>query len=166
MYPILYCYRHAIELCIKHLLFQIPRFFDEPLAPDELISHSLERWWNKLIPYLNRLRDVAASVYPDDARSQRILEEQLECDVLSNIGSIILEVHSLDARSTTFRYALDKDGNVPLAHMQHIVLDNLYRFMLPVHVWLEEIIYHSDVLAGPTPGLEPNWLRQLEPLRS
>lgn len=166
VYPILYCYRHGIELALKHLLFQLPRFFNQPLTLDELNGHSLEKWWNELVPYLDRLRTEAAKLYADDAESCRILEEQLRPDILANIGSIICEVHGLDESSTTFRYALDRSGNIPLGDQPHIVLDKVYRFILPINVWFMDMIYRSDVLAGPPPGLEPNWLYWLEPLCS
>ena len=166
VYPILYCYRHGIELALKHLLLQIPGLFNQLLNPDNLTGHSLEKWWNELVPHLNRLYAEAASLYAGEDGKRRILEEQLHPDILSNIGSIVREVSSLDEESTAFRYALDRNGNAPLGGKQHIVLDKLYRFMMSLNVWFEEMIHHSDVLAGPTPGLEPKWLHLLRPAQN
>jgi len=161
VYPILYCYRHGIELALKHLLFQIPRFFKEPLTTKDLKGHPLNKWWKKLLPYLNRIR----TVYGNDADSCGFAKEYLGRDKLTNIGSIISEIDKLDSTSTAFRYAIDQSGTGPLGNKQHIVLDKLYGFMLPVSVWFEEMICRSDVLVGPMSGLEPKWLRLLDPPR-
>lgn len=70
-YPVLFCYRHALELYLK------------AVVPDAKKKHGLKDLWEAL-------RLQLEGRYRDD---------QIEC-----LGARIMEFHSIDPRSTAFRY--------------------------------------------------------------
>lgn len=70
-YPVLFCYRHALELYLK------------AVAPCAKKKHGLKDLWDALRPHLEgRYRD----------------------DQIEWLGARIMEFHSIDPRSTAFRY--------------------------------------------------------------
>jgi len=91
--PILFLYRHSVELMLKALLIDLGELTDSPEAPPD--KHPLTPLWKKL--------------------SQRILSYDPSQDSpwLARAGLLISELDRLDPGSFSFRYPVGKDG-VPL----------------------------------------------------
>lgn len=86
IYPVVFLYRHRIELALKELL---------AYGPDVVETHDLETIWKAARAILEREISV-----PDGQ--------------LSIVESRIIELHTLDKTATAFRYAYkkQKDGGV------------------------------------------------------
>ena len=52
IYPITYCYRHAIELALKYLIDKVPSIWDEKATFPT--THRLTDAWKVLVPFLQR----------------------------------------------------------------------------------------------------------------
>lgn len=98
VYPIVYLYRHHIELTLKSII-QVASFLtDYTLTEkdsDTLGRHDLAKLWNLARPLLNPVCELGGSptLPPDD---------------LDGIDSYILQLHTHDPDGQRFRYALTK----------------------------------------------------------
>lgn len=115
LFPVLYLYRHCVELKLKDLLLLgiRSRFFDEA-AVDKILDekegiigqHPLCALWNKA-------RDLLAHHYPND--------EQLKV-----AESMINDLHQVDKDGQTLRYDRVK-GTLQLRRPKHKNLDTVHR---------------------------------------
>ena len=98
--PILFLYRHFVELSLKALLLDLGELIDhvEPASP----KHPLRPLWERFVTRLQ-----ATGVARPDSW-------------LDQIGSWVLELDGLDSRSFTFRYPVDTAGKAMLAGGQLI----------------------------------------------
>ncbi|MCY9456810.1 hypothetical protein [Bacillus inaquosorum] len=94
--PIIYLYRHSMELCLKAILYKsyINRKLDREKIQSKLNSHNLEKLWDKLTNELNEYYS-----FTKDSRSK----QQLRI-----IKDLILELNNFDPGSINFRYPFDK----------------------------------------------------------
>jgi len=97
LYPIVYLYRHYVELRLKDLMALDQRLAGEPLVIPE--THDLVNLWGSVKPAL--LREVEAG---DRERKREIRQ----------IERVIKELAALDPRGTAFRYRTDAHGGRPL----------------------------------------------------
>lgn len=90
LFPILYCYRHAVELSMKLLLWLWEWY--RPGNPEEIFrTHDLKKLWEKCRLIL---------------RECGVDSDETVCAA----ESLILELHEMDERSFNFRYAHDNKG--------------------------------------------------------
>jgi len=109
LYPIVFLYRHYVELRLKDLIGLGQRLAHETVAVPE--THDLRRLWGTAKPHLERELDPA-----DRNRRREITEMQ----------RVIQELAALDPRGTAFRYATDAHGGRPLPNgARHL---NLHHF--------------------------------------
>lgn len=101
VYPILFSYRHYIELMLKQLIGDLRRLYDIHDA-DAPGTHSLEALWNIAEPLL--MRHVA-----DPA-------------TYANVRGSLRRFNELDPRSDSYRYAVDKKGGPHLEGVHNIDL--------------------------------------------
>lgn len=92
LYPILYCYRHGLEVAMKWILNNYGRYAD--LEQYER-NHNLLDLWKACKDVIAKLGDV------DDPETIEAIEV---------VGSIVREFHNLDPESFAFRYSTDKKG--------------------------------------------------------
>ena len=101
VYPIVFLYRHHIELALKNLILRAPYLMGRSLTSTEekhrSRSHSLEVLWKDLKPMLTTICKAAGWNKPDAA------------DV-EGIDSYIRQLTLLDANSYSFRYVHSTDG--------------------------------------------------------
>lgn len=92
LFPILYLYRHAIELALKDLVYEDQRY--DGLTPVVLITHKLSVLWP-------RARQVMERIFPEGDTTE-----------LDTIGRLIDELDAADPDGSSFRYDVDATGYV------------------------------------------------------
>lgn len=109
LYPIVFLYRHYVELELKGLIAMGQRLAGDSVAVPEV--HDLRRLWSIAKPHISREMD------PRD----RGLRKQIV-----QVERVIGELAALDPRSTAFRYATDVHEGRPLPNGAHRL--NLQQF--------------------------------------
>lgn len=84
-FPIVFCYRHYLELTLKHLIELFLQYEESDETYPEI--HDLSKLWNT----------VKANCY----QPAELVSDQ----EIPNVERLILEFHDFDSRSTAFRYA-------------------------------------------------------------
>jgi hypothetical protein len=91
IFPIVFLYRHYIELRLKSLLNDGSRLLDK--EHKQKPEHQLSKLWPKV-------RNILVELWPDENK-----------DDLAVFDSLINQFEQVDPHSTTFRYPKDFDGN-------------------------------------------------------
>jgi len=117
IYPIVFCYRHHIELLFKELITGFTAYLQRPLTRElrrSLNTHNLEDLWQMLLPLL------CATAVP---KAWPVSREDVE-----GIASYVRQLHAIDPRSDAFRYETTKAGHqslqtgyVLLPHFQELM---------------------------------------------
>lgn len=94
IFPIVFLYRHYIELRLKSLLKDGHRLLDK--EHKQKSEHQLSKLWPKV-------RDILVELWPDENEDDLVIFE-----------SLINQFEQVDPRSTTFRYPQDFAGNSSL----------------------------------------------------
>jgi len=105
VYPIVYLYRHYLELAIKGLIRQAQKLLEDPIRVPA--KHTIVQLWSTCSVLLGR-------VSPNDS-----LEEQ------DQIGRLLREFEAIDPTCTAFRYPVDTKGNQSLPGVRHIDVPNV-----------------------------------------
>ena len=85
VYPIVFLYRHAIELSLKELIRAALKFHDDG-GGEVPHHHDLAKLWR-------RASALMTTIAPEKSEGGR-----------DEVGKIIMELHELDERGTSFRY--------------------------------------------------------------
>lgn len=100
VYPIIYLYRHHIELALKSIVRTAYLLLDQELtgkSSDALTRHDLSKLWALARPLLNPVCEMAGqSAFP--------------LDDLEGINSYIRQLHEHDGDGLCFRYPTTKKG--------------------------------------------------------
>jgi len=110
IFPIVYLYRHHIELVLKRLLVVASSVVDRQLTPAELKHlgmHRLDLLWADLKPMLSacyRKANLAAPVKEN----------------MAGVDSYIRQLSTVDRESQSFRYSISSKGDPALAGLTHI----------------------------------------------
>lgn len=91
IYPLVFAYRHGIELSLKDLAVQLPLVWDE--ESEVRLTHVLSDNWEKIKPYLRR--------------EQEFDPENMLIDQVDTILKDFLEI---DRTGQVFRYPTDRSG--------------------------------------------------------
>lgn len=116
VYPIIFLYRHHIELILKSLLLRTSYLSGQKLTKkdqENLGSHKLIPLWQALKPLIDSVSDKAGW-------------ERLEKTDLEGVDDYIQQLSNLDPESFSFRYAKSKKGNPSLP--KDLTLINLRHF--------------------------------------
>jgi hypothetical protein len=106
IYPMLFCYRHAVETGLKWLITQYgPPVGVQPVDIDE--THDLLCLWD----HFARINQTCGANANDEA--------------LITVGKIVKPFHDWDKSSTKFRYATSKSGAATKFQHPHIDIENL-----------------------------------------
>ena len=116
IYPIVFSYRHSLELALKQLLEEHGEHVGHK---QEFRDHRLERIWP-------RCREVIEHFNP---RS-----DPTPLDVIANL---VAEFADVDPGSYSFRYASDTKGKQMDIKIKYIDLTELQKIMASVHNFLE-----------------------------
>jgi len=101
IYPIVFLYRHHIELALKRILLRCPEMLGRQLTPDEekhLADHRLDNLWSDLKPLIGPIYDA-------------MLWREPEAADLEGINSYIRQLSDADPQSYSFRYSRKKKRN-------------------------------------------------------
>lgn len=109
LYPIVFLYRHYVELRLKEVIGLGQKLAHERVAVPEI--HDLLTLWAKAKPYIERDLDAGDSDRTDE---------------IGHVERLIREFAALDPRGTAFRYATEVHGGRPLPGER--VRLNLYQF--------------------------------------
>jgi DNA-binding phage protein len=112
IYPILFSYRHAVELFLKRIIPVAANLVDQPLSEDEgrhlaeRATHRIKTLWVIFKPRLERMG------------TNRLCE--ISKDLVEGIESYIRQLSEVDEQSFSFRYAASKDGTPTLSDFRYI----------------------------------------------
>jgi hypothetical protein len=117
VFPLVYLWRHAIELQLKKVIVNGARLRDLELKTPK--THDLVRLWELARPELLAL----GGAEPPEAAVVELLLQELQ---------------QLDPEATGFRYPEDRDGRPNLASPPALLdLDNVHDVLTDVHTFLE-----------------------------
>lgn len=143
IFPALYCYRHAVEIALKDLIYVWDRMQTGKWRVSP--THKLTLLWPLARPAL-------AEIWPDS-----------DPDELEVVGRLIGELDALDPDGYQLRYAIDRSGRSrPLPpELEGVDLDNLREktkrladFLIAAGVALEEYAGHLADQQVRQPGHE------------
>jgi len=127
VYPLVFLYRHAIELQLKGIMRDGTRLLrQQPVPRKEREHHGLEALWGLA-------RQILEKVWPEG-----------DPDLLSRIAKVIGELSAADPDSQAFRYDRDKSGHRTKSMLTHVNIAQFHR--------LAEEAYR--LLDGATTGLQ------------
>lgn len=105
VYPIIFLYRHHIELTLKSIILQLPYLLDKPLIETEkrlaMQSHKLDELWQLLKPKL-------------EAVCETVGWDKLQKTDIEGIDCYIRQLTTYDPNSFSFRYAYSTKGDPSL----------------------------------------------------
>ncbi len=101
VYPIVFLYRQALEVALKHLLIQGRELLDQ----DEKLPNK-----HRLVPLWQSCRKILEHVWPGGPKQD-----------LDAVTEVIEQFDEKDPGSFVFRYPVDTDGNT--VHAKHELID-------------------------------------------
>ncbi|MHB0842914.1 hypothetical protein ACYCGP_08740 [Stutzerimonas nitrititolerans] len=116
IYPLLFLYRHALELQLKLMLATARKLAG--LGPKSYDKHSLMPMWSEL-------RKLLKELAPDQPETQVIAAHDF-----------IRQLDGVDPDSMAFRYATTKKGKDHLSGVTHINIRHLRDVLNSVFLWL------------------------------
>ena len=118
IFPIVFLYRHYVEIRIKSLLHDGSRLLDR--EHKQKSEHQLSKLWPKV-------RSILDELWPND-----------EVGDFKAMDSFIAQFEEVDPRSTTFRYPKDFEGNNSLKlDVPRVNLRNLAEVVGTISIILE-----------------------------
>jgi hypothetical protein len=109
VYPILYLYRHTVELHLKRIIPMAAQLGGPPLSRDEkrhmTDEHSVRKLWNILKPRLSAPHGTWLGIGDDR---------------LAGMDAHISQLDAVDEKSFCFRYATEKNGRPNLADLRQV----------------------------------------------
>ncbi len=133
IYPIVYLYRHHLELSLKDIIIRGNNLLDKPIPLE--FDHSLNKLWNYCQLILPQIG------IPTDIPEAKPFENCLK------------QLDQVDSQANAFRYPVTKKGKPMLTTLDSVDLDNL-RIVIARMSFFIEITY--DILAeklGDTWGI-------------
>jgi hypothetical protein len=110
-YPMVYLYRHFVELMLKEILQSGSQAGVVELGKNWKCDHNLKRLWDKV-------RSVLSPLFPGEPRRD-----------LANAQRLIYELHERDESAQEFRYPISQEGKKHLANMERLDIDNFFDAM-------------------------------------
>lgn len=115
VFPILFLYRHYIELALKEIILTASVFLEKDNKI--MAGHNISRLW---------------------VESKKLISE-IELDIpqqeINVLDFQIYQFHDLDKCSMTFRYPTDKSGNVYVNLSDSININNVQEIIAAMHCW-------------------------------
>ncbi len=129
IYPIMFCYRHAIEVALKYLIDEYGSMVDVSLP--EKKDHNLMELW--------KLHQKLAERFVTDN------------DADMAVGIVVKDFHELDRTGFNFRYATDPKGDAIAFKSGVVSLPALKKVMKKVEHYFDGSTdyYHDLKTAGP-----------------
>jgi len=120
IYPIVYSYRHHLELSIKRLIVRSDQVLENNYNPP--FGHSL-------VALFSRLKKNIDSIYTDIDKSEFL-----------HASRIVSELHNLDPKGEDFRYHLKTDNKTTtLQGVERLSIESLFNCLEKVSSLLEAV---------------------------
>src|SRR5579884_3110751 len=123
VYPLVFTYRHAIELGIKHLGSMIPKIYDDKSKIK--FTHDLEDNWKTVRTYLERDKNFGGR------------------DLVKQINKILRDFLHIDPTGEAFRYPIARVGS---AFLQDTSIINIEIFAKTMIYVAETFEYWFDMV--------------------
>lgn len=112
--PVLFLYRHYLELAFKDVL-ETSKAFDLAQS-EERFGHNLEKLWTEV---------------------EKVVSAFVSKDLLGKVGPVVKVFHAVDGRADAFRYATNPEGDPQMPKNAHVVYHELIEQMDEVHTIME-----------------------------
>lgn len=113
-YPVIFLYRHSLELYLKNVIYK-----SATLSFYKQIKDLESRLFN--IHDLVKLAEIVAALF------QKLFPQNNELkNIIENVRVISIEFSSLDANSYAYRYPIDREGNPSTKRNQRVNLNAIY----------------------------------------
>ncbi len=119
IYPILFLYRHYLELRLKELLHSGSKLLSKNYTMKS--THSLIRLWSDARPLVHE-------IFPDGDAAE-----------LDSLERLLSEFSRIDEKSEAFRYPVNKKGAMYLDDIKYINVRNLIEILAKVESLLDGI---------------------------
>jgi len=132
-YPVIFLYRHSLELYLKGIIYDtalILVFKDMESLSTSLCNN------HKLVPLSEACSSIINKLFPKD-------EELLK--IMDKIELAAFEFHEIDPDSFSYRYPINKKGNLSTKYHQTVNLRVVYEFMQMLQGQLDSIRFGLDV---------------------
>lgn len=123
VYPILFLYRHYIELALKELIYVASQYLEKEQSAFN--SHDLIFLWNKAKKLISELNIDIIDISEDDIKA---VENQIK------------QFNELDKSSMTFRYPVDKKGDVFKNLSDYINVENIKEILDGLYAWFYGLV--------------------------
>jgi hypothetical protein len=123
--PILFLYRHYLEIALKDALDR-SKVFDLSQS-EKKFGHNLAELWTE---------------------SVRVLEVFIDKDWLEPVGSAVDAFNAIDRRADAFRYATNPEGDPQMPKNAHVVYHELIDQMEEVHAAIELALEEIRIKEG------------------
>jgi hypothetical protein len=137
VYPIIFLYRHHLELALKRIIRRAPGLLSRSLTKDEkdhLGKHRLDWLWQDLKPMFIGIFGAVGWEEPD----------QID---MEGVDDYIRQISELDRDGFSFRYAHSKEGDRLLPeHLKHINIRHFAEMMDRLVGYIDEIDTATSVV--------------------
>lgn len=110
IYPIIYVFRHAIELSLKYFSIELARIFSEKNGAK--FNHNLLDNWTIVKKYLVMIKEFDSG-----------------CGLIVEIEKILINFNEIDAKGEVFRFPESKGGDYYLKDINLINIKEFYKKM-------------------------------------
>jgi hypothetical protein len=117
LYPIVFLYRHYLELRLKELIVQGSALIEVP--PNLKLNHDLGELWKSV-------RKILVTVWSNESTAE-----------LDAVEKCIAELCEVDKKSEGFRYPFRKDGKPSLPELNHLNIRNFREVMAAIARFLD-----------------------------
>lgn len=128
-FPMLYCYRHFLELSVKSLIHVYARLQDAKVRISLHREHNLAKLWNEAKRLIQQAEPNARK---DD-------------ETLRNVGRCINELNQVDKNAQLFRYATDNWGDTATTSLPRLELEQLATTMENLHAFFDGCRTQAEV---------------------
>ena len=104
VYPVVFLYRHYIELRLKEVVLTGNEILDHPIAPENYSHHDIDSLWRELKGILEEIDKERLSELTEAERKKHVTD-------IGKLEKGIQRFSRWDPTSQTFRYATDKNFN-------------------------------------------------------
>jgi len=152
VYPVIFLYRHHIELALKRIIIRAPYLIERPLTDTEkkhLRTHRLELLWQDLKPMFVVICKAAGWKAPDVGD-------------IEGIDDYIRQLVKLDPDSSSFRYAYSQKGDPSLpSDLKRINLRHFAEMMERLASYLDALDSATDHLEEVKAEMEAEWRSEM-----
>lgn len=152
VYPVIFLYRHHIELALKNLILHTLYLIDRPLTESEkrhLGRHRLDLLWQDLKPLLSAICQAAGW-------------GELDTADIEGIDDYIRQLSEVDPDSFSFRYTHSKTGTPSLpAELRHINLRHFAEMLERLADFLDGMNMELSVLKEGKAEMEAEWRNEM-----